>query len=179
MPKGPSSRRFAQAVFQIASERNQHDKWAQDLRLIEEHTGHKEFITFLEATKVTPATKSQVINELLSSVDPMARNLLSLLVTLKAVRLLPSIAGEYRRLLDAHRGIVRGEVVTAIATTPELNKRITDSLKALISKEVVVTNGVDDKILGGFVAKVGDQLIDGSSRTRLEELRRNLLSASA
>ncbi len=179
MPKGPSPRRFAQAIFQIASERNQLDKWAQDLRLMEEYLGEKEFVTFLESTRIPSADKTRVINEVLSNADPLARNLLSLLATRKATRLLPNIAGEYRRLLDAHRGIVRGEVVTAVDTTPDMNRNITGSLKALIGKEVIVANRVDGKIVGGFVAKVGDQLIDGSTKTRLEELRRSLSGASA
>ena len=48
-------------------------------------------------------------------------------------------------------------------------------LKDMVGKEIALTVRVDPQILGGIVARVGDSLIDGSTRTKLEGLRRELL----
>ena len=49
----------------------------------------------------------------------------------------------------------------------------------LINKEVVVAAQVDESILGGLIIQIGDQLLDGSTRTQLENLRKRIRSEVA
>ena len=58
-------------------------------------------------------------------------------------------------------------------------QRITQYVSNVTGKEVVVTTQVDEEILGGIVIQIGDQLLDGSTRTRLEALRSRVRTGAA
>ena len=61
-----------------------------------------------------------------------------------------------------------------VALDQETLDGISDVLRDKVGKELLVSTKVDPSILGGFVAKVGDRVIDGSIRTQFENMRRHL-----
>ena len=106
----------------------------------------------------------------------MVRNLVNLLVTQGHVDVLPGLGVAYSALLDVHRGRQRVQVTSAVPLEqPELD-RITSFVANLVQKEVVVSTEVDESILGGVVIQIGDQLLDGSTRSRLNDLRNRMHS---
>ena len=84
------------------------------------------------------------------------------------------IADEYQRLLDSHQGIERAEVTTAIPLDDEGRRRLGEQLGAIIGKKVTVTAEVDPSIVAGFVARIGGKLLDGTTRSQLLALKREL-----
>ncbi|MCH8061243.1 MAG: ATP synthase F1 subunit delta [Chloroflexi bacterium] len=177
MPKGGSSRRYAQAVFQLALEQDGLEMWLDDLALLANALQDAEFSEFLDAPQVTVAQKVQVITDSLRDhVNPLALNLVSLLARRNSAGLIPGITEVYQELLDAHTGIERAEVVTAVGIDDDQQKRIGDLLKSIVGKEVTITTRVEPELIGGFVARVGDRVIDGSTRTRLAEMKRGIAS---
>ncbi len=169
-----SGRRHAQAVFRIAVETNQLDKWLADLELLAGVLGDPAVRAFLENPKVNVGNKEDLLGSVLEGVSPLALNLADLLVAKKRLHLLPDLVAEYRRLMNAQRGIEEAEVTTAVGVDRQQAERIGRGLATMAGKGVLLDMKVDADILGGFVARLGDKLIDGSVRTRLEELRRNL-----
>lgn len=175
MPKGGSSRRYAQAVFELALEQDALDRWLDDLTLLASSVQNAEFSDFLDAPQVTVAQKVQVIKDSLQDhIAPLALNLVSLLASRNSANLIPGITQVYEELLDEHKGIERADVVTAASVDDDQQKRIADLLKSLVGKDVTITTRVDPDLIGGFVARVGDRVIDGSTRTRLAELKREI-----
>ncbi len=176
MPQGGgSSRRYAQAVFQLALEQDGLESWLDDLTLVANALQNAEFSDFLDAPQVTVAQKVQVIKESLQDhLAPLALNLVSLLASRNSANLIPGITEVYQELLDAHTGIERADVVVAASVDDNQQKRIADLLKSLVGKEVTITTRVEPELIGGFVARVGDRVIDGSTRTRLAELKREI-----
>jgi F-type H+-transporting ATPase subunit delta len=88
---------------------------------------------------------------------------------------LPIIADAYQEKLDAHRGIERAELVSAVPLSAEQQSKVEAMLKEMVGKDISLTVRVDPTILGGIVARVGDRVIDGSTRSKLEGLRRELV----
>ena len=176
MARGASARRYAQAVFAIALEQGEPDRWLDDLALLSDAMVNEEFANFLDAPQLTLSQKTDMIEESLGdSIGPLALNLISLLASRNSARLLPSITESYQEMLDEHNGIERAEVVSAVALSDEQQDRIETMLKGIVGKDITSTSRIDPQILGGFVARVGDKVIDGSTRTRLDELRRELV----
>ncbi len=176
MAKGASARRYAQAVFEIALEHSDTDKWLDDLALLANAMENSEFAAFLDAPQLTAAQKRTLILESLGdSVGALALNLVSLLASRNAARLLPAIAEGYQQMLDAHNGIERAEIVSAVPLTDAQRSRIVGMLGTMVGGSVTATARVEPQILGGFIARVGDKVIDGSTRTRFNELRRELV----
>ena len=175
MARGASARRYAQAVFAIALEQGEPDRWLDDLALLSDAMANDDFANFLDAPQPTLSQKINLIEETLGdSVSRLALNLISLLASRNSARLARSITESYQEMLDEYNGIERAEIVSAIALSDEQQQRIVTMLKDIVGKEITATSRVEPHILGGFVARVGDKVIDGSTRTRLDDLRRQL-----
>ena len=171
------AKRYSQAVFNIALETNQLDKWQSDLRKIAGLAEDATLIAWLESPKFHFDDKSRLLSERLGDINPLALNLVYLLVTRGRLRVIGDIADEYQRLLDSYRGIERAEVVTAIPLDDEDKQRLAERLGVVISKEIVLKSEVDTGIIGGIIARVGGKLLDGSTRTRLASLNKELIGA--
>ncbi|MBN2100076.1 MAG: ATP synthase F1 subunit delta [Dehalococcoidia bacterium] len=174
MAKGVSGKRHAQAVFQIALEEKQLDKWLTDVEKIAAVLGDLEIAAILANPKVSPENKKDVLDRGLKGVSPMAMNLAQLLVARNRLHLVQSLAVEYKRLMNAYGGMELAEVRTAVPISSEEGEKVGKGLTALSGKRVTLEMSVDPEILGGFVARLGDKLIDASARTRLQELRKSI-----
>ena len=176
MPRAPSPRRYAQAVYQIALEREEPDTWVEDLQAMAAALEDRDLLELLDAPQVPAAHKTRAIGQVIGdSVEPLALNLVSLLATRGQAHLLPGILEQYVRLLDRHRGVERAEVVSAVPLPADRRDAIAGVLEALVNKRVQLVSIVDPQVLGGFIARVGDQVVDGSVRTRLKEMRRSIV----
>ncbi len=176
MPRSASARRYAQAVFQIAIENDELESWLDDLTVLSAAVQGSELSAFLDAPQLSPSRKIAVLQSALSdTVGPLALNLVSLLASRNLAGLMPGIVDQYQRLLDEHNGIERAEVVSAVPLDDAQRANVEELLKDMVGKEIRLTSRVDPQIIGGMVARVGDRLIDGSTATRLESMRRELI----
>ena len=179
MPTRASAKRYSRALSEIALQRDRLDQWAGDLRLMSERLQNEELRAFLEHAKVPLHQKLRATGEVLEGIDPLVHNLLSVLISRGIVGLIHDVEAGYQRLLNQHRGREQVEVRSAVPLEDAERDRVVRFLTGLISKEVVLETSVDPSILGGLVIKVGDKLIDGSARTKLEELGKQLQAAGA
>ena len=175
MPKKAYGRRYAQAVFELALEKKELERWQADFAKITAAVADKEFLAALESPKISLEKKSQLLAKRLEGLNPLAMNLVYLLIARSGIGMVADIAAEYQRLLDSHRGIEPAEVITAVPLDEKDIKKLTDNLSAVVGKDVVVRAEVDPEILGGIIARVGGKLLDGSTRSKLAALKRELV----
>ena len=176
MARAASPRRYAQAVFQIALERKELDAWLDDLTLLVGALENDEFAELLDAPQIPVRRKVEVITSTVGdSVAPLALNLISLLATRNVAHLMPGVVEQFERLLDAHRGIERAEVASAVPLNNRERRRIEELLEGIVGRQIRLTSRVEPQMLGGLVARVGDRVIDGSTRTKLGAMRRDLV----
>ena len=176
MPKGASARRYAQAAFELALEKDELETWSDDLGYLAQAMETQEFSEVLDAPQVTVAQKITLIDETVGGyINPLTRNLLALLASRNSAGLLTDTLDAFQEMLDAHRGIERAELTSAIPLSTEQQSKIEAMLTEMVGKDISLTVRVDPVILGGIVARVGDRVIDGSTRTKLEGLRRELV----
>ena len=168
------ARRYARAVFEIALERKELDRWQADLENIAVLGRNAAFIALMEDPKIGFEKKDKVLSKLLGGVNPLARNLVYLLVSRERLNLVGEIAEEYQRLLDGYRGIEHAEVVTAVPLDAADKKRLEEHLGKVVGKKIVLEASVDPSLVGGMVARVGGKLLDGSTRSRLLALKKEL-----
>jgi len=168
------ARRYSQAVFEIAMERQELDRWQSDLRKIASLGEDAALVALLENPRLHFNDKARLLSEQLGDINPLALNLVYLLVARGRLSMLGEIADEYQRLLDSYRGIEQAEVTTAIPLDDEDKLRLGERLGAIVGKKVVIKPEVDSSLIGGIVARIGGKLLDGSTRSRLEALKREL-----
>ena len=174
MAKRGYAKRFAQAVFKIALERGELDRWQSDLRKIASLAEDATLVSLLQDPRLHFDSKVKLLSEPLGDINPLALNLVYLLITRGKLNMAGDIADEYQRLLDSYRGIEQAEVTTAIPLDDEDKQRLAEHLGTIVGKKVVVKPEVDSGLIGGIVARVGDKLLDGSTRSKLAALREEL-----
>ncbi len=175
MPKISSGKRYAQAAFELALERNELESWEEGLKKIADLTKDEEFIALLQNPRLPFDAKKSLLEKRLAEINPLAFNLALLLVSKGILRRGGDILQQYNALLDAHRGIKRAKVTAALPLADEDQEAISRRLEKIVERKVLIDAQVDPSIIGGFIARVGDTLIDGSIRQRLEALKRSMI----
>lgn len=169
------AKRYSQAVFNIALERKELDRWQSDLTKIASLGEDATLMAWLKSPKVRFDVKARLLSERLGDINPLALNLVYLLVARGKLSMIADIAGEYQRLLDSYRGIEQVEVTTATPLDDEDKLRLGECLGAIVGKKVILKPEVDSSLIGGIIARVGGKLLDGSTRSKLAALKNELV----
>jgi F-type H+-transporting ATPase subunit delta len=170
----PAARRYAEAVFDLARQDNSYDAWATDLQRLADLLAVPVAEKALTSPAVPIAQKLAVIDAEVPKLQGPVRNLVRLLLHRDRLGILPEIAAAYREVLNRARGIVTAHVTTAIPLDEAGRSEVTARLARYTGQQVQIETTLDPSIMGGVIARVGDLLIDGSVRGRLEGLRRRL-----
>ena len=132
---------------------------------------------FMETPRVSPDEKKAALRKALDGRAPeMFVRFVMVLADKRRQALLPEIAAAYRDLVDERMGRARVQVTISHAPDEALQAEIGNALADRLGKTVIPTFTVDPDLLGGMVVRVGDQILDGSLRTRAAHLRRRLLA---
>ena len=172
---GSIARRYAKALFSLADEQGQVEKWSSGLDgLGRALASSPELRETLSSPMFDREQRRGVVGELAKSLGlpETVRNFLLLLADRNRVGYLSAIVVNFRDLADARLGRVRAKVTSAVPLAPDEAKRIAEKLARGAGAEVIVETLVDAALLGGVVAQVGSLVYDGSVRSQLEELRR-------
>jgi F-type H+-transporting ATPase subunit delta len=168
-----AGKRYAQAAFAIASEQGTVAAWRSDLADIATVLADSQAAPLFADGRIAVARRQELAARALD-VQPLALNLAKLLIQKGRAGDARSVSEAFNRMADEREGIVYAEITTAVAVEPEQVSRIEAQLGLSLGKRVRATAAVDPALLGGVVVRVGDRLIDGSVRTRLRSLRREL-----
>ena len=88
---------------------------------------------------------------------------------------LAAIVAAYRDMEDAALGRVRAQITTALALTDAEKDQLARHLQAELGKQIILEESVDTNLLGGFVARVGSLILDGSLDGQLARMRERLV----
>jgi len=135
---------------------------------------------FLAARQVPTEHKLAAIEAAFRpSVHPLVVEFYRLLLRKKRLFEMRTIFGEFERLVEVHRGVVRARVTSALPLHDAELTQLVGALESGMNKKVRVVANVDPAILGGLVVRIGDRIADKSVRTMLTRLRDQLLAARA
>ncbi|MFA5894138.1 MAG: ATP synthase F1 subunit delta [Candidatus Margulisiibacteriota bacterium] len=103
-------------------------------------------------------------------------NFLKLLIKNNDLKLADKIIAEFVRIWNEHEGLITAEVVSARKLDKESDLAIKNYLKEQQSaKSVELKKSVDGKLLAGFILKFGDQVIDGSLKKKIAQLKEEMI----
>jgi F-type H+-transporting ATPase subunit delta len=95
---------------------------------------------------------------------------LKMLAEFHRLHLLPSIAVLFERFRAEAESVLRAELISAADITDAQRKRVTKALKAKFKRSIVLDCKTDPALIAGAVIRIGDRVIDGSARGRLDKL---------
>ncbi|HEY3874687.1 MAG TPA: ATP synthase F1 subunit delta [Candidatus Kapabacteria bacterium] len=165
--------RYALAIMELGQERNELDRIAEDLRDVQATIhGSRELLLLLISPVIAPDSKLKVLNELFGKrCGEVTMKAIALLIKKGRSEYLLGTAEEFLRMLDAKNGVLGAKIESAISLTPNEQKAIVTKLEAMTGKKLRPQFSTDPKLRGGFVARMGDEMIDASLRHQLEMLR--------
>jgi F-type H+-transporting ATPase subunit delta len=168
-------------VFTVATQTGDYDTWLQTLRQVSRILQMPSARIVFMSPAVAPQQKAAALDRLLPNVSPTVRNFLHILVQRDRLDEVQGIGDALQDLINAQRGIITAEVTTAIPLDQEMEHLVAQRLAAYLNRDpgkVTILSRVDPSIIGGVVARVGDQVLDDSVRGRLERLRQTLAGSS-
>ncbi len=167
------SRVYAEALLELAAERDRLEPVAEGARLLSElFRRDRDSRVFLESPSVDFASKERVFETALRG--RIADEVLDfLLVVLRRGRqhALGRILEEFEALYKKKIGVVEARTVTAVAVAPEVLEELRRALERALGARVILESAVDEEILGGFIVRFDGMVLDGSLRRDLSELR--------
>jgi F-type H+-transporting ATPase subunit delta len=172
---GALARRYARALVSVATERSAKEALAlrDELRAFASLLERTRELraTLLEPT-LRPEPRRRIVAALAerTGASDLLRRLLELLAERGRLSILPALAEAYSERLNAVRGVVTAETVSASPLAPAQGK----ALASALGKSAEVVSRVDPAVLGGLLVRVGGKTYDGTVRARLAALRREL-----
>jgi len=174
-----AANRYAQAVLSLAKEQNTLAQWRADLALLNDVASDEAATAYLKNPSVRSESKVAFLNAVLDKGNGQqeAKNLVGLLVQRQRLDIIPELNQLFEAAVLAEQGIVIADVTTAEPLDDAEQEVVRAQLSKIVGKEVQLRLKVDPDIIGGIVALVGDQLIDGSVVNQLRRLRARLSAA--
>jgi F-type H+-transporting ATPase subunit delta len=165
------ARPYAEAVFRLAKEKNALGEWADRLAMLAAIVSDER----MQAVIADPNTSAARAAELIGSVADGAlgeagNSLLTVLAGNDRLLLLPEISSQYEVLKAEAEGVLEATIVSAQEMGDAQKADLMAALKAKFGRDVEATVEVDPSLIGGAVITVGDQVIDGSVKGRLQKM---------
>ena len=175
MKNTSSSNRYSDAIFEIASQDGNLSEWGDFLNELSEIFKDRKIQKFFLDPKINNNDKVSLISESNMQTDKKKINFLRLMIEKNKLFLIDSIYNRYKKLIDLNNGVKRAEIITAFKLTETQLNQINDKLSNITKNKVIGNNVVDKSILGGFIAKFDDQMLDMSTKGKLSELKDKIL----
>ena len=175
MKNTSSSNRYSDAIFEIASQDDNLSEWGDFLNELSEIFKDRKIQKFFLDPKINNNDKVALISESNIQTDQKKINFLKLMIEKNRLFLIDSIYDRYKKLIDLNNGVKRAEIITAFELSETQLNQINDKLSNMTKTKVIGNNVIDKTILGGFIAKFDDQMLDMSTKGKLSELKDKIL----
>jgi F-type H+-transporting ATPase subunit delta len=170
-------RGYAEALFAVAEAEGELDAVEAQLyafaRMLEQQASFREALT---DPALPVENKRGLIRDAIGErINPIALNLLTFLVEQGRARDMGPIVDTLAQVAAERRQRALAEVRSAVPLAPNQRERLAKALSDATGRQIELRVVVDPSVIGGVVARVGDEVFDGSVRSRLDEAKQRLL----
>jgi F-type H+-transporting ATPase subunit delta len=167
---------YARALFEIARAEGTIDEVEDELfRFARSYESSDELRNALTDDQIPAAKRQAIVEDLLGGkATPTTTQLVSMVVGSGRGRDLPAIVDKLVARAASAKNLSVAQVRSAVALTDDQQHRLKAALANATGQQVDLKVIVDPSVLGGLVATVGDTVIDGSVRTRVDQLKSRL-----
>ncbi len=164
---------YARALFEIAQAEGHMDVVENELfRMARAFESNEQLRSTLTDATIPTERRQGIIEQLLGGkANNTTVQLVSLVVGSGKSRDLPAIIDTLVKRASSEKKLEVAEVRSAVELTEDQQKRLAAALTKATGRQVNLKVVVDPSVIGGLVATVGDEVIDDTVRTRLEQLK--------
>jgi F-type H+-transporting ATPase subunit delta len=171
---GAIAERYSAALFELAEQRSALDAVAADLRTLKTLIAESMDLRRLLRSPVLSRTEQEKAVTALAAhagLGELTRNFLGLAARNRRLYVLGGMIESYLGRLAAKRGEVTAQVASAVALNETQVGALGAALKKVVGRNVTLDLTIDPTLLGGLVVKVGSRMVDGSLKTKLQQLQ--------
>lgn len=172
------ARVYAEALLDLGMAADSLSRIVDDLHAVRKlFDEDRTFREFFGSPRIDPIEKKRILAKAFGErLDRPVMGLLSVLVDKRREMVIDNIVDEFDRFRDLREGRVHAHVTSAVPLAEGLREEIRTRLEKATGKKVKVHERVEPRVLGGLLVKLGDRVLDGTLRRRLDRLRRGLHS---
>lgn len=165
------ARPYAKAIFMLAEDAQARQMWSENLKALAALVSNQEVAPLLHDPRVSHDQLFDLMQDILGDqLGVEGLNLVRLLIQNKRLDLVPLIAEQYEALRTEHEGVADVDVISAVPLTAEQLDKLADALTRRLGRKVRLHTHIDESLIGGFIVRTGDLVIDGSVKDRLSRL---------
>ena len=171
------AKRYAQAIFELASKQNILTEVSADFQELKKIiASNDEFMALLNAPKISADRKKELIAQILTGAQPIVVNMIQFLIEKKRLNELVSVVDQYQALAAAAQGTADAKVYSTRELTAQERAEISGAFGKLVGKEQLnITNIIDASLIGGVRVQIGNYIFDSTVASKLEDLKRVLV----
>ncbi|AIY84719.1 MAG: F0F1 ATP synthase subunit delta [Clostridium baratii] len=170
-------RRYALALYKVAEEKNKVDEYLQDLReicdIIDNNTELKAVIEYPQIS--TKQKKRIFIDIFKGKIDEELLSFLLILIEKGRILYLREKLNQFEQINLEKKNVVIAQVKSVIEMTDEQTSTLKSKLEKMYNKTVIIKHEIDKSIIGGLYVRVGNDVIDGSIKSKLDDMRALML----
>lgn len=171
--------RYSKALFEYAQDTDSLEQVYSDMNALAQAVKENPAVINLLADPILSVKeKEEFLTSISKDLTPESKKFLEFLLEYGRFNDFVEIVTAFDDLYDRYKNIATGTVISAVKLTKtELDKISQAYAKKYGLNKLILTNKVEPSILGGVILQVGDRIIDGSIRTKLQHIREQLLKS--
>ena len=171
------ARRYAEALADVATARNQVEQIDNEVRVFAEMMkSSRELHDTFASPIVSQSDKLKVLEALIARTrtGEMTGNLLRTMLSHYRLHHVAEVYEQFRREMNERQGLIVAEVTTATRVSEAEQAKLGRTLEHMTGKQVEFKFKTDASLIGGVVTRIGSVVYDGSVRTQLQEIKERL-----
>jgi len=172
------ARKYAQALFMVGTENNQGDAILADFTgIVNLFKSEKDLLNLMLTPSLNSDEKKGILQRVFDSVSSQyVKNTLKILVDKGRFENIFEIYDVFKGLYNEQKNLVEARVFTVVPLDEVHRVALEKNLAKRFNKKVILENVIDESILGGAVVYIGDQVIDGSIKNQLNQMKTQMNS---
>lgn len=165
------ARPYAEAIFDTAKEVDDFALWSETLAFLTSMIEEPLVRSVIANPRIDKNTVRRILLDICESqMTDTGINLVKILIDNDKLLIIPHIASQYERLRSEYQGYVEVEIASAYPVTPVQQQQTEAALQRRLGKGIVIKITLDNTLIGGWLVRIGDQVIDLSIKGRLQQL---------
>jgi F-type H+-transporting ATPase subunit delta len=171
------ARPYAKAMFKIALKDNTLPLWSEILNNLAAAMQEQTIINFMHNPNVTYEQQGALLADIIEQfVGETGKRFIKILAFNRRLNLFSEIAKTYEQLRFEHENTVKVRTIATMPLTAEQQTKLESVLQKRLQKKIILQFEIDEQLLGGMIIRIGDNVIDGSLRNKLNHLKNSLLT---
>ena len=172
------NRRYALAIYEIAEEKGKIEKYLNDLReVVSVINNNEEFLQVIKHPQISTSRKKEIFtNAFKDAVDEDLISFLLILIEKHRILYLDGILIEVERIHLEKSNTLLANVKTVVPLKINERSDLTSKLEQVYKKSIILKEEIDRSIIGGVYVRIGNDVIDGTIRSKFEEMRKLMLN---